>query len=126
MDTIEYDASLRRINLTDEMISVLKGLPIEEQAKHFRVVIEYVDWDNIYGERIVNERKFSEVSAEECKYAHKWIVKDGIIVGIVFSDDKGKLTYASLNDQCETYFLWEKNGIGGRHFEEYCTLIWKP
>lgn len=124
MDTIEYSPSMWGLKLTEEM-NVLKGLPLEEQAKRFRALIREIDWDNIYGERIINQITTSVVPADECRYARKWIVKDAIIVGIVFEDSKGDLVNRFLNDSCTTYFRWDKNGIGGRHFDTYCTLIWR-
>ena len=124
MEIIEYEESMGKIKFIDSRFEILQGLPMEEQAQRFKVEVEVVDWDNIYGERIVNDCSTYVVDVEECPYARKWIVKDGIIVGVAFNDEHDALRYLFLDDRCTTYHRWDKNGIGGHHLFVTCTLVW--
>ena len=125
MERIEYDVSMGKITLTEEQAAILKSLPFEEQVKRFKVEIEEVDWDIVYGERIVNGVSTTVVEVEECKYARKWIVKEGIIVGATFNNEYDKLRHCLLGESCWTYYHQIRNGIGGHHFNIQCRLVWQ-
>ena len=125
MDIIEYTPSMGEINLTDEMISELKGLPIEEQAKLFGIVYDEDEEDFSYGESDGTKHYSRTTDAENCRYARKWIVKDGIIVGIVFSNWNNKLVNHFLESWCNVYFCVDEDGTGSTDVSVYCKLVWK-
>ena len=125
MDCIEYKPDMGKINLTNEMIEVLKGLPIEEQAKKFAVVKSVSEEEYSYGQSDGSSHSLNEMDADKCSYARKWIVKDGIIVGIVFSNYAGRDTYEFLDSWCNTYFCSDDDGTGSTEVIINCKLIWK-
>ena len=134
MDTIEYEASMGKINLSDEMITALKGLPIEEQAKRFCIEITERVHEIVYGERCEIKCEKHIGDAEECPHVLKWIVKDGIIVGIVyqFIEDlelyknySSGLVYGFLNSCHTTSFRTHGGGLYGTHESAEYKLLWK-
>ena len=125
MDQIAYEPQMGEINLTEEMISALRGLPIEEQAKKFAVIDSESTEEYSYGESEGGRHSSSTIDAERCYYADKWIVKDGMIVGIVFRNYANKPTPTFLNESCCTYFCMDDDGVGSTEASVYCKLVWR-
>ena len=124
MDIVAYEQSMGGISLSDDKAALLKKLPLEEQKKQFKIVVEEMAWDNIYGERDSKPTKFSLVDVESCKYALKWVVKDGIIVGVLFASHYKKIDFRSLDWYCTAFYEHIPNGIGGSYIMVDCTLVW--
>lgn len=125
MNCTEYEPKMGEINLTDEMIAVLKGLPIEEQAKWFGIVRDESEEDYSYGQSEGGRNATYGMDVDKCHYAQSWIVKDGIIVGIVFSDWRNQPAYHFLNTWCNTYFCFDDDGTGSTEANVYCKLVWR-
>lgn len=124
MNSIEYTPSMGKINLTDEMIAALKELPIDEQAKRFGIVFEDDEEEYSYGESTGGRSNSYVIAPERCSYTRQWIVKDGIIVGIVFGDWRNQPAYRFLNEWCNTYFACDDDGTGSTDVSVYCKLVW--
>ena len=125
---IEYEESMGGINLSNEQLELLKGLPLEEQKKQFQVILEENAWDIIYGERERKPTTFKFVGVEECRHVKNWVVKDGVIVGVIFTDHYSKTgtAFRSLDRDCPAFYEHIPDGIGGSTYTADCTLIFKP
>ena len=113
-----------KITLTEEMISTLKGLSIQEQAKFFGVVSSETTEEYSYGQSEGGTESVRTEAAESCYYTRKWIVKDGIIVGAVFSNYAGRDTCRLLGEWCNTYFCMDDDGTGSEDVTVYSQLVW--
>lgn len=125
MECIEYNETMGKINLTEEMISVLKGLPLEDQAKHFSIISEVSETEYSYGEDEGSSHYTRESDVEKCSYTRSWIVNDGIIVGVVFSNWNNKPVSCFLDKGCCTYSCSDDDGVGSTDVTVMSKLIWK-
>ena len=125
MEIIEYNPAMGEINLTDEMMSELKGLPIEEQKKLFGIVYDEDEEEFSYGESTSQKSYSRTIDVENCSYVRQWIVKDGIIVGIVFSNYSNRPVPKFLDSWCNVYFCIDEDGTGSTDVTVYCKLVWR-
>lgn len=125
MEVIEYKPTMGEINLSEEMIAVLKQLPLEEQAEKFAIESSENESEYSYGQLEGEKDSSYLIKANKCRYTRKWIAKDGIIVGIVFSNWRNALEEKFLNEWCNTYFCIDEDGTGSTDVSVYCRLVWK-
>lgn len=124
MERVEYKSEMGDIALTNEMIATLKALPFEEQEKLFAVELHETSASYSYGECDGKSESSSVMPVERSGSARKWIVKDGIIVGMVFGNYSGKDAFCMLNEWCCTYFTVDDDGVGSSEADDYSRLIW--
>ncbi len=125
MNCIDYSPDMGQINLTDDMAAVLKGLPIDEQAKWFGIVYDEREEEYSYGEAEGTRKASYGTDVDKCSYARKWIVQDGMIVGIVFRNRNNSDAYCFLNEWCNTYFCIDDDGTGSTDVSVSCKLVWR-
>lgn len=124
MERIEYQPTMGEINLTSEMISTLQGLSFDEQTKHFGIVTDEDEEKYSYGESDGANHYERAMDVETCSYTRSWIVKDGIIVGVAFSNWASRTEYKFLESWCTTYFCFDDDGTGSTDVSVYCKLVW--
>ena len=104
--TVEYDESLGSFTLNESAAAMLRGLPLEEQAKFFRARTRYTDYMLADANDVVSV-----------------IVHEGIIVGVMMSDYSGTPRPCYIDETICTWDSEDNNGAGYKTRVEYTKLI---
>ena len=129
MDFIKYKKDMGKITLTEEMMSSLKGLTLEEQTKQFAIEKCETSENYLFGEEALPLESSIIMEVGLCKAAKSWIVKDGIIVGMVFIYYNGKDSYCFLDpfgyDWGFRNNYVNEQGPSYREINVKCRIVWR-
>ena len=110
-NVIPYEQSMGAYDYPDELLSVIRGLPIGEQARYLCVqVTEYYNDD---------KREYCTDLIEALGFAGV-VVDNGLIVGL-YRKEKG---YAFFGQDLNVYYSEENNGAGYKTLDSYEMLTY--
>ena len=119
-DTIPYTADMDTPVHMEQMLKVLAGKTLLEQAAHFSVSCDVNITSYAYGEEEGSSCRQSGEPLAKCKQVEKLILQDGVIVGVVIDG-----VYVTEGETFCTYSASEDDGSGSRSREDYATLIFQ-
>ena len=125
MKYVEYDREKHGeiVPAPAEFIAVIRGLPLDEQVKYFRLIKGHSRGERAYGSEAVRSCFSNAEELEKSSYCHAAIVKDGVIVGILTHSDCREEFAAYPNKTYYVYSTEDNNGAGYLTYDEYMTLI---
>lgn len=125
MEVIEYNESMGKIERENELVAALGSLPFEQQQKLLCIELREVEYEIVYGERIVTKDVTDVVDVSGCEYARAWIVRGGTIVGVAFGmrgQGGQEIAYRFLQQRYGVHLDFATTGIGGVHGDVSCVL----
>ena len=114
INVVEYSEELGTFTVPEGAETLLRGLPLEEQIKFFAIAIS---------SSTCSDR---EVTLYESYATKALIVKDGIIVGVMMSDDCCQLVPCYIGKSVCTWDASDNNGAGYKSRIDYSELLFVP
>lgn len=123
MKTVNYEKSFGEVVFPEGFEELLKGKSIEKQMEYFRTSSRISHSNTGYGERI-SESGYRLLSDDED--VKSVIVRDGIMVGVMMSDDCGREVPCLPEERVCTYYDCDNNGAGYKERIDYTWLLCVP
>ena len=120
----EYLEKMGPIDVPENyLLSKLKDKSLEEQLSLYRISEEAINYKTYAGGDISNyqNRELSGIVASETDNTKGIIVKDGIIVGLIYSGYFGVDTLLAGSSIC-LYYACDNDGAGYDEYEERAYL----
>ncbi|MBE6587487.1 MAG: hypothetical protein E7647_03625 [Ruminococcaceae bacterium] len=123
MNVVAYEESFGEVSFPEGFEITLKGLPIEEQALHYRTTCYSKYSKTGWSERVYEG---SAAMLHKDRDVTALIVKDGIVVGIMIRNDYGREVPLLCEESVCTYYSCDNNGAGYKERIDYTWLICIP
>lgn len=112
INVVEYTEKFGAYTMPEGAEDVLRALPIEEQTKYFAI-------------EVTSSKSSSYRDSLKSSYDTKSvIVNDGIIVGIMISNDYGRVVPCFIGETVCTWDSSDNNGAGYKSRTDYAKLLY--
>ncbi|HAE52093.1 MAG TPA: hypothetical protein DCG30_02415 [Ruminococcus sp.] len=123
MKTIEYKTEFGEIIFPDGFEQKLSGRSLEEQMDFYRITMVTTIKKYSYGELDSKNERKKTVKLKECDDFRGLVVKDGIIVGVIFKSMIGEDKVCLPGQKMMTYWSSGGDGTGSTDRDDTCCLI---
>lgn len=122
----QRNAAIRReLTWPEGFLEKLKGKPLEEQMRYYRIVEEEYRSRTAYGEITKENQNSFGYALEEYPGLTSLIVEDGVLIGVQITTAFRKYDWGSpafpYRSLC-TYYASDNNGSGSNDREDYAHL----
>ena len=111
INTVEYTENYGDFTMPDGAQDALRALPFEEQMKYFAIEVT----SSKYSSRLETLKASSDTEA--------LIVKDGIVVGVMISNEYGRQVPCFIGERICTWDSSDNNGAGYKCRTDYAKLL---
>ncbi len=119
----QYDGEFSDCNVIPEMLQILAGKPVVQQAEYYYVTESHRFYSTAYGE--ISKENLQKYAKKLCDYdgIRALLIKDGILIGAKIKamwSSEGKLF--RKRPVC-TYYASDNEGSGTKEREDYAYLM---